>query len=311
MGQQVSAVIPHFSLPFRFAPPAAAVTEQDSLDEIADCVLAILLCPHGLPGRAARVRPARPDVRRRSRSTWTRSRATIETWEPRAGARARRASRPDRRADRAASTVDRPGPERRSEPMALHRRPDRDRAASTSPTTRSPTSKTRCPGWLPSPGNLEAWLIEALAQLAGELRALVALVPGRDLRATSASRSCGLPPYAARAGDRRRRPGRWSTPPATLSTPGRSSRSRRRRDRGAYAFQVVADVHDPGRADDRRGVELRALEAGRDASAGSTGTVQVLDQLDFVELGRRSTRRRRAASTRRRSTPTSTGSPTC
>ena len=39
--------VPHFSLPFRFASPAAAVSEQDSLDEIADACLAILLCPVG------------------------------------------------------------------------------------------------------------------------------------------------------------------------------------------------------------------------------------------------------------------------
>ena len=30
----------------------------------------------------------------------------------------------------------------------------------------------KVPGWLPSPGNLEAWLVEALAQFAGELRDL-------------------------------------------------------------------------------------------------------------------------------------------
>jgi phage baseplate assembly protein W len=44
--------VPHFSLPFRFttaqsASRSAAVNEQDSLDEIADCVLAVLLCPTG------------------------------------------------------------------------------------------------------------------------------------------------------------------------------------------------------------------------------------------------------------------------
>lgn len=38
--------VPHFSLPFRFAP-RAVVVEQDSLDEIADCVLAIVLYPLG------------------------------------------------------------------------------------------------------------------------------------------------------------------------------------------------------------------------------------------------------------------------
>jgi hypothetical protein len=39
--------LPHFSLPFRFVNPQAATTEQDSLDEIADCVFAVLICPVG------------------------------------------------------------------------------------------------------------------------------------------------------------------------------------------------------------------------------------------------------------------------
>lgn len=39
--------VPHFSLPFRFATPYAAVNEQDSIDEIADCALAIMLYPLG------------------------------------------------------------------------------------------------------------------------------------------------------------------------------------------------------------------------------------------------------------------------
>ena len=39
--------VPHFSLPFRFANPQAAVNEQDSIDEVADACLAILSCPVG------------------------------------------------------------------------------------------------------------------------------------------------------------------------------------------------------------------------------------------------------------------------
>jgi phage baseplate assembly protein W len=39
--------LPHFSYPFRFGGPQAAVTEQDSLEEIADCCTTILLCPLG------------------------------------------------------------------------------------------------------------------------------------------------------------------------------------------------------------------------------------------------------------------------
>jgi hypothetical protein len=75
--------VPHFSEPFRFATPYAAVSEQDSLDEIADCVFAVLVCPlgfrvelpqFGLPDPTFSM-PA-PDV--------DEVRDAIETWEPRA-----------------------------------------------------------------------------------------------------------------------------------------------------------------------------------------------------------------------------------
>lgn len=74
---------PHFSLPFTFATPFAAVSEQDSIDEIADCVLAIMLCPlgyrvelpeFGLPDPAF-TSPA-PDLGA--------IRTVVELWEPRA-----------------------------------------------------------------------------------------------------------------------------------------------------------------------------------------------------------------------------------
>lgn len=76
---------PHFSLPFRFASPAAAVTEQDSIDEIADCVFAVLVCPvgfrvesplFGLPDQTFAM-PA-PDL--------DEIRDAVESWEPRAAA---------------------------------------------------------------------------------------------------------------------------------------------------------------------------------------------------------------------------------
>jgi len=79
----VSVDVPHFSLPFRFASPQAAVTEQDSLDEIADCVFAILLCPagfrvelpaFGLPDPTfAMTAPDLDEIR-----------TVIDQWEPRA-----------------------------------------------------------------------------------------------------------------------------------------------------------------------------------------------------------------------------------
>lgn len=77
------ADVPHFSLPFRFASPAAAVTEQDSVDEIADCVLAILLCPLGY--RVELPEFGLPDVVFSSPQVDLGSlRTAIEAWEPRA-----------------------------------------------------------------------------------------------------------------------------------------------------------------------------------------------------------------------------------
>ena len=38
---------PHFALPFRFIAGTAAVTEQDSTEEVMDCVQAIVRYTHG------------------------------------------------------------------------------------------------------------------------------------------------------------------------------------------------------------------------------------------------------------------------
>ena len=77
--------VPHFSLPFRFAGSSAAVNEQDSIDEIADACLAILVCPVGfrveLPAFGLEdptfSTPA-PDM--------DAIRAALDQWEPRASA---------------------------------------------------------------------------------------------------------------------------------------------------------------------------------------------------------------------------------
>ncbi|HEX3454191.1 MAG TPA: hypothetical protein VHS03_06160 [Gaiellaceae bacterium] len=77
--------VPHFSQPFRFSNPYAAVTEQDSLDEIADCVLSVLVCPYGfrveLPSFGL-VDPTfsvpGPDL--------DQIRDVVDNWEPRASA---------------------------------------------------------------------------------------------------------------------------------------------------------------------------------------------------------------------------------
>jgi hypothetical protein len=76
-------LIPHISLPFRFVNGAAAVSEQGSLAEIADCVAAIVRYPlgsrpelpeFGLPDQV--FRQDGPDVAVIS--------ATVTSWEPRA-----------------------------------------------------------------------------------------------------------------------------------------------------------------------------------------------------------------------------------
>jgi hypothetical protein len=45
----VSTVIetPRFDLPFRIGQQGAAVVEQDTLDDVANCVVVVLSCPRG------------------------------------------------------------------------------------------------------------------------------------------------------------------------------------------------------------------------------------------------------------------------
>ena len=78
------ADVPHFSLPLRFGPQAA-VSEQDSIDEIADCALAVVLCPIGY--RVELPSFGLPDVVFSTPRVDTDAmRTAIESWEPRAQA---------------------------------------------------------------------------------------------------------------------------------------------------------------------------------------------------------------------------------
>jgi hypothetical protein len=113
-------------------------------------------------------------------------------------------------------------------------------------------------GWSPSPGNLEAWLIEALAQIAGELRTLVALVPDSIFGYFGES-IVGLPPFPAVQ--------------ATASTTWTAV------DSVGYTIDA-GTVIAPG-ASVVAGVSCHALEAGA-ASSGLSGTVAVIDALTFV-----------------------------
>jgi hypothetical protein len=136
------------------------------------------------------------------------------------------------------------------------------------------------PGWLPSPGNLEAWLIEALAQLAGELRALAVLVPDAIFQWFGQT-VLGLAPFEATAAQgvtdwTMIDDSGYTIPAGTLvsiTPPGSTD---------AYAFQTLADAVVPAGQTVVYGVQVQAVEPGADSS-GITGDVEVIDALDFVD----------------------------
>lgn len=81
----MTIVVPHFALPFRVAGGAVVVNEQDSSDEIADCMLAIASYTIGS-------RPEKPDFGvddqafRQGGADPAALAAAIDRWEPRARA---------------------------------------------------------------------------------------------------------------------------------------------------------------------------------------------------------------------------------
>lgn len=83
MATAKSVSIPHFSLPFRYVNGSALVNEQDSIDDIADCVYAVCvtdpgdrddLPDFGLVDPTFGLEPLNASA----------AQTQIETWEPRA-----------------------------------------------------------------------------------------------------------------------------------------------------------------------------------------------------------------------------------
>ena len=133
-------------------------------------------------------------------------------------------------------------------------------------------------GWLPSPGNLEAWLVEAIAQQAGEVRDLAALVPDAIFEYYGTS-ILGLPPYDA-------------TPAVGSTTWTANDSAGYTVNAGALvgitpvgadtiAFQLLADLVIPPGTTTVAAVQVQALEAGAAASE-ITGVVEPLDNLSFI-----------------------------
>jgi Baseplate J-like protein len=137
----------------------------------------------------------------------------------------------------------------------------------------------KVPGWLPSEGNLEAWLIEANAQIAGELRALVALVPA-SIFAYYGESILGLPPHPA---VQARAVTTWTMTDAAGYTIGAGTviAVTPPASPTGYAFSVDADVVVAAGSTVAAGVSCSALEAGA-AANGITGSVEVIDALSFV-----------------------------
>jgi hypothetical protein len=138
----------------------------------------------------------------------------------------------------------------------------------------------KVPGWDPANGNLESWMIEALALIAGELRALTALVPDAIFGYYGAT-ILGLPPYPAvpavavttwTAVDTVG----YTVPSGTVIavTPPASS--------NGFGFYLPTDLIIPPGTTVVHGVECHALEAGV-AGSGLTGTVAVIDSLVFIQ----------------------------
>jgi uncharacterized phage protein gp47/JayE len=139
--------------------------------------------------------------------------------------------------------------------------------------------QTRVPGWLPSPGNLEAWLTESLALVASELRILLQRVPDSIFAYLGAS-ILGLPPQPA---IRAAASTTWQmvdtagytvnagtviaiTPPASATS---------------YTFTVDSAFTIAAGQTSKTGVVCHALTPGA-ASSGLSGTVTVIDALNFV-----------------------------
>jgi hypothetical protein len=133
-------------------------------------------------------------------------------------------------------------------------------------------------GWLPAPGNLETWLIEAISQLAGELMDVASAVPTSIFRYLGES-ILGLPAHA-------------STPATTETTWTVKDALGYTIQAGTLvgipasgdvllAFEVAADTVIPAGNTSVAGVTIVAQDDGTDGN-GLDGQPQLIDALDWV-----------------------------
>lgn len=134
------------------------------------------------------------------------------------------------------------------------------------------------PGWVGSPGNLEVWLIESLAQMAGELTDVASAVPTSIFRFFGGS-LLNLP-------QREAVPATGSTSWSMVDTQGYTVPAGTLVGIAAtgdesVAFEVVDDVVVPVGEQDATGVTIVAAEPGASGN-GLSATPDLIDSLDYV-----------------------------
>lgn len=141
--------------------------------------------------------------------------------------------------------------------------------------------QTNIPGWQPSEGNLEVWLIEAQAQRASEIRDLASTVPTSVFRYFGAT-VVGLPPidFISATAD-----STWTMiDTAGYTIPAGTTVGLRDDSGNLILFITLDDVAVPAGADvtDTGEVRLVAVEPGTSGN-GLDGTLELVDTLAYVE----------------------------
>ena len=141
--------------------------------------------------------------------------------------------------------------------------------------------QTVVPGWTPSPGQLDVWMMMTIAFAAAESRDVASRVPKSIFRWFGAN-LVNLPPIDAAPASVA---STWTVQDnAGYTIPAGTQVSIAKTGNEVYAFATTSDTVIPPGSTTATNVQLLALEPGADASdIGSPGAaVQLLDPLSFV-----------------------------
>jgi uncharacterized phage protein gp47/JayE len=137
--------------------------------------------------------------------------------------------------------------------------------------------EARVPGWLPSEGNLETWLIEAMSNQSAEIADVASAVPASIFRYFGSS-VLGLPPFDSTAATAQTT---WTmVNGAGYTIPSGTLVGVEATGSELVPFQTIGDVIVPV-GTTVAAIVCEAVDAGTDANA-LTGDVQLIDPLTFV-----------------------------